>query len=72
MFAAGAANYGADTQSNILENTWGNKWVQLCINLSIASAALSTYLELAHTQHVSADRNPFHHFAACPCAEEAR
>ena len=36
--AAGAANYGADTASNILENTWGNKWVQLFINLSIASA----------------------------------
>ena len=40
----GAANYGADTASNILENTWGNKWVQLFINLSIASAPLLFWL----------------------------
>ena len=32
----GAAMYGADTAGNILQNTWGNKYVQVCLNVIIA------------------------------------
>ena len=36
----GAALYGADTEGNILQNVWGNKYVQVCLNISIAGALL--------------------------------
>lgn len=32
----GAAAYGADTEGNVLNNKWGNKYVQVCLNLAIA------------------------------------
>lgn len=53
----GAAAYGADTEGNILNNKWGNKYVQVCLNLAIAGAppgpecqacwVLSLYLALS-------------------------
>lgn len=32
----GAAAYGPTTSGNILTNKWGNKYVQVCLNLAIA------------------------------------